>query len=128
MRFSEFVSVKLTLCLVLGIILGYYIQPKIEFIAVTLIVLIVLLGFIHKLQKRASFSFFGPIAFLTITLIGMLIIGFSSPKNQPNHYLKVSGLEKTLQLKITQALKPNTYSHRYFAKVESIDGKRVPAP
>ncbi|BFP40434.1 ComEC/Rec2 family competence protein [Flavobacteriaceae bacterium GF1] len=124
MRFSEFVSVKLTLCLVLGIILGYYIQPKIEFIAVALIVLIALLGFIHKLQKRASFPFFGPIAFLTTTLIGMLIIGFSSPKNQPNHYLKVSGLEKTLQLKITQALKPNTYSHRYFARVESIDGKR----
>ncbi len=123
MRFSEFVSVKLTFCLVLGIVAGYYIQPKIEFIAVALIVLIALLGFIHKLQKRASFSFFGPIAFLTTTLIGMLIISFSNPKNQPNHYLKVSGLEKTLRLKITQTLKPNTYSHRYFARVESIDGK-----
>lgn len=123
MRFSEFVSVKLTLCLVLGIIVGYDIQPKIEFIAVALIVLIVLLGFSNKLQKRASFSFFGPIAFLTTTLIGMLIISFSHPKNQPNHYLEVSGLEKTLKLKITQVLKPNTYSHRYFATIESIDGK-----
>lgn len=121
MRFFDFVSVKLTLCLIFGILFGFHFEPSTPIVATSLIACLVLLAFTRKTQKRIAFPLFGAVAFLATILLGMLIISLSIPSNQSNHYLNFPKSKSRFQLKITQVLKSNTYSYRYFAHVKSID-------
>ncbi len=125
MRFFDLISVKLTFYLILGILIGFYFKPGITIVAVLLIVSLLLLTWTWNTQKRARFPLFGVVAFIATGVLGMLIISFSLPKNQPNHYLNASKSKSNLHLKITQVLKPNNYSYRYFANVQTMDSSRA---
>ena len=120
MRFFDFVSVKLTLCLILGILIGYYFEPGILFIGSLLIAFSTLLVLVWKNQKISPTSLFGMVIFATTLLLGIFIISIGLPKNQPHHFQKTGEASTQLKLKITQILKSNSYSFRYFANVETI--------
>ncbi|MEO0570262.1 MAG: ComEC/Rec2 family competence protein [Bacteroidota bacterium] len=121
MRFFDFISVKLTLYLILGIGIGFHFELGIPIVVVLLTASLILLTLTWKTQKSRALPFFGATAFLATVVLGILIISFSIPKNQPNHYLNFPKSKSKLQLKITQVLKPNTYSYRYFARIKTID-------
>lgn len=121
MRLLNFVSVKLTFCLILGILLGLYLEARILWVVVLLLVSLGFLALTWKTQKRTAFSLFGTATFLTTLLLGILVIGLSLPKNQPYHYLNSPKSKSSLRLKISEVLKPNAYSYRYYAKVKALD-------
>jgi len=119
MRFFDFVSVKLSLFLILGILLGYHFKPGLPLPIIALVVCFALMAWSKK--ESRSFVFSG-VAMTSATLLGMLVIGFSLPKNQPNHYLKtLKSTNSQHQLKVTRVLRPNTYSYRYYAEVKAMD-------
>ena len=125
MRFFDFVSVKLTLGLILGILIGFHSEVGILLVTVLLITLVILLAILWKTIKRRSSPLFGLIAFTTTVLLGTCIISIGLPKNQPDHYQKFAKGKSQLKLKIAQVLKPNPYSYRYFAKVEVVDTSKT---
>ena len=125
MRFFDFVSVKLTFYLILGILIGFYLEPEIPLAVGLLAVSLLLLVLTWKTQKRGAYPFFGIVAFITTLLLGIFVISFSIPKNQPSHYLNFPKSKGNVQLKITQVLKPNSYSYRYYAKVKALDTSKA---
>ncbi|WP_373518085.1 ComEC/Rec2 family competence protein [Pricia sp.] len=134
MNLLRFVPIKLTLLLVLGILLGRYLQPDV-FLPVTFAVLfLVLLGFLFYRDKRATpFTthgknsiLFGILVVLTTISIGILAVSSTYPKNQPGHYSHKDVTGSHLwKIKIHEVLKSSTYSDRYVAKVLALENEKA---
>ena len=120
MSFFQFVSVRLSFCLIIGILLGDYLNPSVLLSGILVIALFIVLLLFHRLQKNV-FQF-GSVAALTTCALGMFIMVLSNPKNSGNHYGKhrVKN-DASYHLTITEVLKPTAYSERYLARIQLLD-------
>ncbi|WP_026809825.1 ComEC/Rec2 family competence protein [Arenibacter latericius] len=125
MRLLQFTAIKLSICLIIGILIGSYFNPSLITAAVLCILLLLLLGIEHFLVKRHSLHFGVLCAFLTI-MIGVLSISLKDAKNNQIHYSHLN-LDRpwTFTLKIDEVLKANNFSDRYIATVQQMDSLRV---
>ena len=125
MRLLRFVPIKLTLLLVLGILLGSWLGVKIVLSSVLVLIFTILLATVFlKETNRKGIAFGIIMAALTVAL-GILSIALSNPYNYSTHYSKQESNKGNWHLKITEVLKPTSFSRRYFAKVVSLNGKQV---
>ncbi len=122
MQLLKFVPIKLTLFLVFGILFGFYFNIPFIGIAVITLICLVFLGWIFVKQKSADATLFGAMAVCTTICIGALAVALHNPKNALNHYSKFpnTGTNK-LHIKITEVLKSNTFSQRYYAEILSLN-------
>ncbi|TAI48044.1 ComEC/Rec2 family competence protein [Flagellimonas allohymeniacidonis] len=118
MQLFDFVSVKLTLFLIFGIIIGFYWGPPLWFTGISLLLC---LGLTYLGWKKQSVVFGISAAGITLFL-GIFITTISLGKALHNHYThKKIEDESSWHLKIQEVLKPNAYSHRFVAQVISQD-------
>ena len=126
MSLLKFIPIKLTICLVAGILIGHYFEFRILIPLITTIAFILLLAFIFYKRKDRNSTSFGITTIFTAICLGILSVSLWNPKNQERHYtyqdLKNEGLWK---VKITEVLKSNSYSDRYIGHVLSMDEKVV---
>ncbi|WP_394750287.1 ComEC/Rec2 family competence protein [Spongiimicrobium salis] len=118
----RFISVKLSLGLVLGILLGhwFHITPSIAAVSVLCPLIILVFLFAHKQQQKTAF--FGVMAALLVVGIGMLAIALSKPKYSKSHYSHFNDSEKhSWHIKIREVLKPSSFSHRYLVTIAHKD-------
>ncbi|WP_222981721.1 ComEC/Rec2 family competence protein [Flagellimonas meishanensis] len=123
MRTFDFVSIKLTLCLVVGIIIGFYFEigPRLPFFA--LLSLFPVLYWSMKKQPRDGLPFFELGAMCFTIVLGMLVLALS--QKMPNHYSQVDFQnEQFWHLKISEELKPNPYAQNYVAEVIAVGYKK----
>ncbi|MBU2951222.1 ComEC family competence protein [Tamlana agarivorans] len=131
MKLLNFTIIKLTICLVIGILIGYYFQtPYLIVLGFTLVSL--LLVFMSYLMARHQFQktvWFGLAAFLSMISIGALVVQFHNQKNFQNHFthqvLKNNATLKTTTFRIKEVLKPGAYHDKYVIDVLSIDNIKV---
>ncbi|WP_396591576.1 ComEC/Rec2 family competence protein [Allomuricauda sp. R78024] len=125
MRFFNFVSIKLTICLIAGIILGFYFEVALYISFFALLALLPCLYLFQKKQSRDGFPFFELITVLTTILLGVFIVSLSKSKKLSHHYSnkEINGV-KQWELKILEVLKPNQYAQRYVAKVISVENEK----
>ncbi|ALM08044.1 competence protein [Sediminicola sp. YIK13] len=118
-------SVKLSLFLIIGILLGYFLDttPAIPFRCA--IFSIILLGIIfYRTGKSHSFSF-GILVACTTLSIGFLAVTLAQHKNHADHYSKNKSSGPHLyHLQIKEVLKSNTFSDNYIASVLEVDQKK----
>ncbi len=123
MKLLAFIPIKLTLLLLLGILLGrlYPVDP-VPLLMLT-VSLFLLLTAVFSIEKKTNTILFGCIVAITVVSLGAYSYSRAQPKNHAGHYSKMP-LEKTAywSLKISEVLKPNQFSNRYFARVENVDG------
>ncbi|SHI93372.1 competence protein ComEC [Arenibacter nanhaiticus] len=126
MQWLKFIAVKLTLCIIFGILLGYFSNPSpIVSLSLTLFFLLIL-GIVFIRKHHSSSLLFGTITTLLAISIGALSFSFSQPKNWPDHYSHFPQHEKReWTLKIREVLKPTLYSHRYIAEVQQADSLKA---
>ncbi len=104
--------------MVLGILFGYLFDIEIKFPLLLTLVFLSVLGFILLKEKKAVGISFGIIAALTTVCLGVLIVAIAQPKNANDHYSNISpNQHESWKLKVTEVLKPNSFSQRYFAEV-----------
>lgn len=125
MRFFNFVSIKLIICLIAGIIIGFYFEVALHISFFVLLALLPCLYLFKKKQSREGFPFFELITVLTTILLGVFIVTLSESKKLPHHYSnkEINGV-KQWELKVLEALKPNQYTQRYVAKVISVENEK----
>lgn len=121
MKPFQFISVKLTLCLITGIL----IQTALNLSALTSFYLLILfligLGILFKVSKKRTLAF-GILAALTTILLGVFTTSFANLKNNNLHYSSKDFANTHLwHLKITEVLKPNAFSHKYIATLVTLD-------
>tara|TARA_R110002051_G_scaffold181460_1_gene251009 strand:+ start:92733 stop:94772 length:2040 start_codon:yes stop_codon:yes gene_type:complete len=121
MQLLKFVPIKLTLFLVAGILTGYFLNFSILFPFISVLLLLVTLGFLFQIQKRTSSALFGAIALLSTFCIGMFAISLANPKNYKTHYSNFNSNEaQPIHLKVVDVLKANSFSDRYIAETQAI--------
>jgi competence protein ComEC len=120
MNLLKFIPIKLTFFLVLGILLGDYLDLSIPISGGITLLAILFMGFLFYKNKNSTS--FGLMALLATTCIGVFAISLWKPKNQSNYYGHIDVKDTpVLKLKIREVLKSNRYSDRYIALVKSVN-------
>ena len=126
MQQFNFISVKLTFFLILGILIGYYFEPRIAHLLAVLAPLLIFLGIAFKKQTRNGFPFFGIIATTVTIVLGAFVVSISNPKNNSLHYTKtLTKNENSWLVKVDEVLKPTPFSKRYIVKAKSLNQNKV---
>lgn len=121
MKPLQYISVKLALCLITGILIGNFLNLSTPTSSLFLGVFLILLTIAFFKAKRNSVVF-GVISSLTVIVLGLFLITNSNPKNNPNHYTnKEIKNQNVWHIKIIEILKPTIYSHKYLAEIININ-------
>ncbi len=113
----NFAVVKLSLCVVLGIILGFYFRFPVEDLLVwgTTIFLLFIFTFFRSRKLLFPDPFFGIATFLIFIFLGIFTTSVNLPENQPKHYINIvdSSSEDLLTGKIVEKLKPTLFQDKF---------------
>ena len=131
MKLFDFAIIKLTICLIIGILIGYFYNISLHLILSVLGSLILILTATFFIAKKQFIKtiWFGLFAFLTMICLGILTVNFHNQKNYSNHYSKFipsqNDSTKSITFRIREVLKPNNYSDKYIIDILKEDGKNV---
>ncbi|HKL90321.1 MAG TPA: ComEC/Rec2 family competence protein, partial [Allomuricauda sp.] len=115
-------SIKLTLWVVLGIVIGFCFEVAPHLPLITMLVFLPTMYWASKKQHREGFPYFEVLTSLTTICLGVFVVGISMNKSIPHHYSKLNlNKEKAWHLKVREVLKPNDFSHRYITQIIALD-------
>lgn len=124
MQLLKFIPIKLTLCLVLGILLGKYFQLGIIISSIQSVFFLALLSWSFYKGTSKKSILFGVLVVLTTISTGMLSTALAIPENHSDHYSnQISEHNTSWRLKILEVMKPTPFATRYVARVQSNEDK-----
>lgn len=131
MQLLKFNIIKLTICLTLGISIGYFTYISIKTVLLSTAFLLFTLLVIY-LKARSQFlksTWFGILAFLLTITVGILTTTLHNQKNFSNHYTTCLTIENKdlniITLKVREVLKPNHYYNKYIANVLYVEDQNT---
>ncbi|MEP5255691.1 MAG: ComEC/Rec2 family competence protein [Winogradskyella arenosi] len=129
MKLLNFTVIKLTLCLVTGILVAHYFTLDTDLILYISIGLTLSLLVYNFLISKLIYS---PITFGILSYCCMLSLGVTSyhiqdEKRHPSHYshLEPSDTSETLVFQIKARLKPDHYNDKYIVNLKSLNTHKV---
>ena len=131
MQWFKFTIIKLTLFLVLGILLGYFLDVSLtlSFILNLISVLCLTLLFILNRLGFKLKTLFGLLTYLTFICIGLLAVCIHNPMNHRDHYSNLFKSElnsdQAITFKVKEVLKSGNYYDKYVIDFINIDGNIV---
>lgn len=122
MNLFDFLISKITLCLIFGILIGYYLPILIMYniIAFGILFCCLLIYFWKAQTTLFQKSYFGIFAFLTAISVGILVENFHQETNHKTHYtqfLTGESVSVNYTIQIREVLKSTTYYDRYVGEV-----------
>ncbi|GGI56690.1 ComEC/Rec2 family competence protein [Winogradskyella haliclonae] len=130
MKLLNFAVIKLTICLICGIIIGFYFSIPIKtiLISLSLFTLSLIVSYFYcETYKKSSLLFTG-FAFAVFILVGILSTSIYDETNRSLHYVN-STIEYTnyqdFSFRIKKRLKSDNYNHKYIAEIESLNAKKA---
>lgn len=131
MQLFRFVIIKLTICLVVGILLAYYFKiPLLVSIAISVGFLLSLVICVFLSRNKFSKNIvFGILTFLTTISIGILVVNVHNQKLHQNHYTN-SEIFKTdslpiITFRVREILKSDLYNNKYIVDLLQINSVSV---
>ncbi|SFD15074.1 competence protein ComEC [Algibacter pectinivorans] len=131
MRLLNFTIIKLTVCLILGISIGYLNPISLPLALQTTGLLLIALLVFYLITKK-SFTktiWFGSIAFLAMVSIGILTTILHNQKTAENHYTKVISNNidslNTVTFRIREVLKPGNYYDKYIVDIFEVNNSNA---
>ncbi|SFB66470.1 competence protein ComEC [Flagellimonas taeanensis] len=126
MQQLNFVSIKLTLWVILGIVIGFYADVAPLVPLACLVLLLPVLFWTGKRQPREGVPYFELATMATSLCLGIFVVGMATSNGMPRHYSGQELAKENLwHLKVREVLKPNPYTQRYIAQVNSVgDNKK----
>jgi len=126
-KLLNFTIIKLTTCLVIGILIAFFIAiplPIILYATAFFILVLTIIYFISK-RKRLKTVWFGIISFLTMICIGILVTNFHNERLDENNYTAIDSHKKLITFRIRTTLKSGNYNDKYIVDVLKIDNASV---
>lgn len=129
MKVLKFPTIAITVCFMLGIIVGNLFKPDPDFLFPFVSILLFLLFLSYKLVTKsqiAKFLFGCKVYFISI-VCGVLVFVFHHQPNHKSHYSNwtKSGEKVILTGIISEELKPNPYSYKYYLEVKQINNQKL---
>jgi len=122
----QFNTVKLSLCLIIGILFGYLLQPSLLIALFSTLFTLLLLGTAFRHYKKLPSWLFGVLAASVTVCVGQLSFSLSQSNNFEHHYSHLlQSKNQGFIVKIREVLKPNEYSERFVAMVKFMDTAQV---
>ncbi|MCF7561028.1 ComEC family competence protein [Sabulilitoribacter multivorans] len=131
MQLLNFTIIKLTICLIFGIVLGYLANiPFATSLYTTLFLFsLLLISYLIANKQFIKTIWFGILSFITTVSIGILTTNIHNQKNFQNHYTHQISLEKdsikTITFRVREVLKPGNYYDKYVVDLLRVDGNKV---
>ncbi|MBV7269477.1 ComEC/Rec2 family competence protein [Winogradskyella luteola] len=129
MKLLNFNIIKLTACLILGIIPAHYFDLDTN---VSLCIIIILLAFLGGYwlvlrQKINRSPYFALLTFFCMIGIGINTYNIKNEKLRSEHYTNIHKKHEpvALDFKIEERLKPDAFSNKYIVSVKSIANKKA---
>ena len=129
MKILNFTIIKLTICLVIGILIGYFISIPIRMTLYFTLTVSLFLGITYFVARKQFFKtiWFGITAFILMISIGILTVNIHDQQNFNNHYtqhlLNKNESAHTITFRIREVLKPNAYYDKYVIDILQVDTK-----
>ena len=131
MQLLNFTIIKLTFCLFIGIIIGYFISIPLNTSLIISLALLVLLFIFYIISKKQfdKTIWFGLLTFLVMISVGILTTNIHNQKNFSSHYTHQIALQKnalkTGVFRIREVLKSGNYYDKYVIDILEIDGNKA---
>ncbi|WP_084203492.1 ComEC/Rec2 family competence protein [Psychroserpens damuponensis] len=125
------VIIKLTLCLIIGIVLCHYFTVSLIVISYCLLALFALLGICSYVLNRTfkKTIWFGCIAYILMICLGIYTYQTHNQLNFKKHYTTLHSTDvkdtKLIRLKIRERLKSSTYYDKYVVELIAINKASV---
>ncbi|RCW90313.1 ComEC/Rec2 family competence protein [Winogradskyella arenosi] len=129
MKLLNFIVIKLTLCLVTGILVAHYFTLDTNLIIYISIGLTLSLLVYNFLISKLIYSpiTFGILSYCCMLSLGMTSYHIQDEKRHPSHYshLELSDSPETLIFQIKARLKPDRYNDKYIVSLKSVNTHKV---
>jgi len=131
MKLLNFTIIKLTICLTLGIIIGYLtsIPLSVTIFSTALLLLILLISYLIARKQFIKSIWFGILSFIVMISVGVLVTSFHNQQNFSNHYTQIISTEsdslKTIKFRIREVLKPGNYYDKYVIDLLKVSDKNT---
>jgi competence protein ComEC len=128
MKFVNVSVLLFSVFLTLGIVAAYLIPSKFHWLPVFPVLLLgLIISWFVANSRLTPFYFFGIITYVSFFFIGYVSYQNRLPKFQPRHYSNVYAGDTPLiiQLKITEVIKADRFSHKYIGGVQAVCGEKV---
>ena len=128
----NFTFIKLTFFLIVGILLGFYIEISPIYLIGGGVVLLLLfiISFLQAKRKFLPNSIFGILVYAIFTMLGYFTAFIHIPENKPNHYINYLEIisedsSPLITAEVVEQLKPSIYQDRYIVKVVNFNSQNV---
>ena len=133
MKNLQFIFLRLSVYLIAGILLAFYIdvEPQQVFVGFGIALILFIIAFLRSRRILFPDAFFGICTFLFIFSTGFFSAHIHQPKHQSVHYInKITQSTDSLFFRgiIDEELKGNGFSNRFIIQVESIISENRPVP
>ncbi|MFD1062143.1 ComEC/Rec2 family competence protein [Winogradskyella litorisediminis] len=128
MKLLNFNIIILTICLIIGICLGFYFEISLTILLSVFGILLVGLLTVHILKRTYASRTFGVFALLIFISIGFIRSKLYDDTHQKSHYTNSDINYEVYQdftLRIKERLKPDNYNYKFIAVIESLNNKSV---
>ena len=126
MRLLDFTIIKLTLCLIIGIIIFDFLTfptTLIIYSSFGLLALLLISLFVSK-NKLQKTTWFGITTYLTMICIGILVVNINDQQQFKNHYSKIiaadTDVPELITFKVREVLKPTAYHDKYVVNIVKV--------
>ncbi len=129
MKLLNFPIIKLTICLVIGIVLAHYATIDFKIILFSTIGFAILLGVYWLVLKSKidRLPFFGLLTYFCMIGVGMTSYTIQNEKLQSHHYTNLTSSDNSnsITFKIEERLKPDNYNDKYIASIQSLNKEKA---
>ena len=131
MKLLNFTIIKLTSCLIIGVLIGYFYEVPVQFNLYLLGVLIAILFASYIISKNQFIKtiWFGVITFMTMISVGIWTVTSHNQKHNSTHYSHFITTEndslKTITFRIKEVLKSGPYYNKYIIDILKSDNDAV---
>ncbi|MUU78841.1 DUF4131 domain-containing protein [Winogradskyella sp. HL2-2] len=129
MKLLNFTFIKLTLCLVIGIILAHYLKLNFYVVLYSTVLLVIGIGvywFLLKSKINRS-PLFGTMTFTSMIGIGIIAYQLQDETQRQHHYsnLNTSKTYNEIVFQIKERLKSDIYNDKYIASIKSFNNEEA---
>lgn len=128
MKFINFSVVKFTFFLTAGILMAHFHPNKFYFHILVLFIISLIIVWTVIRKHLFQTIYFGLVTYVCLFLLGAVTYQIQLPEYQNNHYSHIENFNlknETLQLKVKEVLKNDTYNLKYIAEIIAFDEKPV---
>ncbi|MEN3325024.1 ComEC/Rec2 family competence protein [Mariniflexile soesokkakense] len=131
MQLLNFTIIKLSICLITGIIIGYFFSISLHLILFLTGLSLVFLLMLYLVSRKQFIKtvWFGVFSFITMIFVGILVTNLHNEKNHFKHYTHQLSREKdslkTITFRIREVLKPGTYYDKYIIDLLEANSTKV---